>query len=228
MVHRGRTVFNYWHLITALVGSEWTSERIGRWLAGLAGPLQMRKWRQAREPFGIYGGSRQLHAIVAEPSSTYTGCRCQDRDMAPLSSPLSSLLRLWDGVRRASTFGKTLRGWRRDYAQLLSHPPGAANYAASVRSSSSHGGRDLTETLWSAYRQAKRRTEGTEHKSPGAPLQLPWPMFTDFLSVTWTLSLCRTCCCCLQPLIAPQKIKTICEKYSYLSNAAALKADLQM
>lgn len=39
MVHRRRAVLNYWHLITALAGNEWTAQRIGRWLAGLAGPV---------------------------------------------------------------------------------------------------------------------------------------------------------------------------------------------
>lgn len=69
-------------------------------------------------------------------------------------------------MQRAYGFRKTLRGWRRNYGavadgvgQLLSHHPRAANYAASVRSSSS-GGRDLTEKLWSSYREAKKRTEG--------------------------------------------------------------------
>lgn len=107
-----------------------------------------------------------VHPYSARDCQTPTGCH---GDMAPMSCPASTLLRLRDGVQRAYGFRKTLRGWRRNYSavtdlvgQLFSHHPRAANYAASIRSSSS-AGRDLTEKLCTAYRQAKRQTEGVHY-----------------------------------------------------------------
>uniref|UniRef100_A0A8D3BZL6 5'-nucleotidase domain-containing protein 3 n=1 Tax=Scophthalmus maximus TaxID=52904 RepID=A0A8D3BZL6_SCOMX len=90
--------------------------------------------------------------------------------MAPLSLPLSSLLRPRAGVlcnalqalhRRPSTSCSWTRNFgavRHGVGQLLSPQPGAANYAASACSSSS-AGQDTTERLWSVYNETKRQTE---------------------------------------------------------------------
>lgn len=98
--------------------------------------------------------------------------------MAPLSLPLSSLLRHRDCLQKANVFSNVLRGlqhrsvrsrvWKRNFGavahgvgQLLSNQPRAQNYAASVCSSSSDG-QDMTERLWSVYKETKRQTEGMD------------------------------------------------------------------
>lgn len=96
--------------------------------------------------------------------------------MAPLYLPLSSLLRHTERLQRVNIFRTALRGLhqrpiRRNVGavahragRLLSHPPGAKHCAASVCSSSS-GGLDPTERLWSAYNQSKRQIEGKGRSS---------------------------------------------------------------
>ncbi|XP_018540004.1 5'-nucleotidase domain-containing protein 3 [Lates calcarifer] len=93
--------------------------------------------------------------------------------MAPLSSPLPSLLRHRGCLQKANVC-KILQGlhhrpfrsclWKRNFGaayhgvgQLLSHQHRAKNYAASVYSSSD--GQDMTERLWSIYNETKRQTE---------------------------------------------------------------------
>lgn len=187
----GLLLFNYnFSLVEA------SCEHTSLWLAILSGTVGQRGSdvkRDHPQSFGTYGG---IPSTVRD-RPTSTGCH---GDMAPLSCPAATLLRLRDGVQRAYGFRKTLRGWRRNYGavvdgvgQLLSHHPGAANYAASVRSSSS-GGRDLTEKLWSAYRQAKRRTEGA-HDSLIIPYNRSIVAF-PILAMS-----------CLQSLMVPQKNK---------------------
>lgn len=159
------------------------SRRTTLWFVGWLGLYQTRKWRIKRPSTGTRSvfTEQQLHAIAGESSATYTGCHPKNRVMAPLSLPLSSLLKHKDCVRRANIFCNTLHGlhqrpfrpllWKRNLGavahgvgQLLSHHPGAKNHAASACNSSSDG-RDMTEKLWSAYKQTKRQTEGMGRSS---------------------------------------------------------------
>uniref|UniRef100_A0A8C4HUG1 5'-nucleotidase domain-containing protein 3 n=1 Tax=Dicentrarchus labrax TaxID=13489 RepID=A0A8C4HUG1_DICLA len=95
--------------------------------------------------------------------------------MAPLSFPLSSLLKLKDCAQKANIFCNVLQGlhhrplrsrlWKRNFGavahgvgQLLSHQPRGKSYAASVCSSSSDG-QDMTDRLWSVYNETKKQTE---------------------------------------------------------------------
>uniref|UniRef100_A0A3Q1B0F0 5'-nucleotidase domain containing 3 n=1 Tax=Amphiprion ocellaris TaxID=80972 RepID=A0A3Q1B0F0_AMPOC len=95
--------------------------------------------------------------------------------MAPLSLPVSFLLKQTDCLQRANIFRNVLQGlrqrpfrsrlWKRNFVavsrgigQLLSQQPRAKNYAASVCSSSADG-QDLTERLWSVYHETKRQTQ---------------------------------------------------------------------
>lgn len=112
--------------------------------------------------------------------------------MAPVSLPLSSLLRHRDCVQKANMFCNVLRvlhhrpltssAWKRNLGsvsrgvgQLLPHQPAAKNYAASVCSSSS-ASQDMTERLWSVYNEARRQTKGrsthsTERSFSNTPLR---------------------------------------------------------
>lgn len=121
--------------------------------------------------------------------------------MAPLSLPLSSLLKHTDCLRKANIFCYALHGfhrrpsgpvlWKRNFGavvhgvgKLLSHHSGGKNYAASLCSSLS-GGQDTTEKLWSAYKQTKRQTEGTDRSLqhlPILPLANSYAVDTKLLS----------------------------------------------
>lgn len=100
----------------------------------------------------------------------------ESRAMAPLSLPLSSLLKHRDCLQRASVFCNVFQGsarlaprsrlWKRDFravargaGQLQFRRSGTKNYAASA-SGSSTDGRDVTERLWSVYNETKKQTEG--------------------------------------------------------------------
>nr|XP_020441182.1 5'-nucleotidase domain-containing protein 3 [Monopterus albus] len=95
--------------------------------------------------------------------------------MAPLSSPLSFLLKHRDCLQKANTLCNVVQAlhrrrpgapsWKRDFgavshgvSPLLSQQPTAKNYASSVCSSSSDG-QDMAERLWSVYNEKKRQTE---------------------------------------------------------------------
>uniref|UniRef100_A0A8C2XSD5 5'-nucleotidase domain containing 3 n=1 Tax=Cyclopterus lumpus TaxID=8103 RepID=A0A8C2XSD5_CYCLU len=95
--------------------------------------------------------------------------------MAPLSLPLSSLLKHKDCLQKANAFCNVLQSlhhrpctsrlWKRSFGavahgvgQLLSHRPGSPNYAASVCRSSS-AGQDMTERLRAVYNETKKQTE---------------------------------------------------------------------
>lgn len=130
-----------------------------------------------RDTFGIYRRDRAPHAVHREPTSTYnTGCHAKITAMAPLSLPLSSLLKHKDCLQKVTFYCNVLQGlqhracksrlWKRNFGavshgvgQLLSNQPRPKNYAASV-SSSSADGQDITEKLWSVYNETKRQTEG--------------------------------------------------------------------
>ncbi|XP_010790629.1 5'-nucleotidase domain-containing protein 3 [Notothenia coriiceps] len=94
--------------------------------------------------------------------------------MAPLSSPLASILKHKDFLQKASLFCNVLQSlhhppftslvWKRNFGavahgvgKLLSHQPRSTNYAACVCSSSSDG-QDMTERLRSVYNETKRQT----------------------------------------------------------------------
>ncbi|KAK5902011.1 hypothetical protein CesoFtcFv8_007313 [Champsocephalus esox] len=94
--------------------------------------------------------------------------------MAPLSSPLASLLKHKDFLQKASLFCNVLQSlhhppftplvWKRNFGavahgvgKLLSHQPRSSNYAACVCSSSADG-QVMTERLRSVYNETKRQT----------------------------------------------------------------------
>ncbi|XP_034060904.1 5'-nucleotidase domain-containing protein 3 [Gymnodraco acuticeps] len=94
--------------------------------------------------------------------------------MAPLSSPLASLLKHKDFLQKASLFCNVLQSlhhppftplvWKRNFGavahgvgKLLSHQPRSTNYAACVCSSSADG-QVMTERLRSVYNETKRQT----------------------------------------------------------------------
>ncbi|KAI4825156.1 hypothetical protein KUCAC02_020854 [Chaenocephalus aceratus] len=94
--------------------------------------------------------------------------------MAPLSSPLASLLKHKDFLQKASLFCNVLQSlhhppftplvWKRNFGavghgigKLLSHQPRSTNYAACVCSSSADG-HVMTERLRSVYNETKRQT----------------------------------------------------------------------
>ncbi|KAI9540741.1 5'-nucleotidase domain-containing protein 3 [Dissostichus eleginoides] len=94
--------------------------------------------------------------------------------MAPLSSPLASLLKQQCFLQKASLFCNVLQSlhhppftsllWKRNFGavahgvgKLLSHHPRSTNYAACVCSSSADG-QDMTERLRSVYNETKRQT----------------------------------------------------------------------
>lgn len=71
VTHRSRSVDSWKRL---------NSRRIRLWFAGWLGPCQTRKWRTkrpSRDTFGIYRGACQPHAIVREPTATYTRAATQ-------------------------------------------------------------------------------------------------------------------------------------------------------
>ncbi|XP_054476195.1 5'-nucleotidase domain-containing protein 3 [Anoplopoma fimbria] len=95
--------------------------------------------------------------------------------MATLSLPLSSLLKHKDCLQKVKVFCNVLhslqhrsctsRVWKRSFGavahgvgRLLSQRSGSPNYAASVCRSSSDGP-EMTERLWSVYKETKRQTE---------------------------------------------------------------------
>lgn len=156
--------------------------RTSLWFADWLGPWQTRKWRTkrpSRDSFCISRGNSHLHAIARETTGDlHTGRGSQLRVMAPLSLPLSSVLRHACCLQSGNVFCNVLHGlhrrpfrsrlWKRNFGavthgvgQLLSHQSRVQNYAASVRSSSS-GGQDMTDWLWSVYKETKRQTEGTD------------------------------------------------------------------
>ncbi|KAL3061311.1 hypothetical protein OYC64_009482 [Pagothenia borchgrevinki] len=107
---------------------------------------------------------RDLHPISPAESTV----------MAPLSSPLASLLKHKDFLQKASLFCNVLQSlhhppftsflWKRNFGavahgvgKLLSHQPRSTNYAACVCSSSADG-QDITERLRSVYNETKRQT----------------------------------------------------------------------
>ncbi|XP_033941920.1 5'-nucleotidase domain-containing protein 3 [Pseudochaenichthys georgianus] len=94
--------------------------------------------------------------------------------MAPLSSPLASLLKHKDFLQKASLFCNVLQSlhhplftplvWKRNFGavahgvrKLLLHQPRSTNYAACVCSSSADG-QVMTERLRSVYNETKRQT----------------------------------------------------------------------
>lgn len=106
---------------------------------------------------------------------TFTGA------MAPLSVPLSSLLKHRDCLQRVNVFCNAAQGlrqrplrsrsWKRNFGQLLTSLNRPQNYAASVCRSFSSGP-DAAERLWSIYNETKRQTEGTDSdKTLNRPLR---------------------------------------------------------
>ena len=111
--------------------------------------------------------------------------------MAPLSLPLSCLLRHRECLHRTAVFCSALQGshqrpvssssrsWRRSFGsvplgvgpllsrQQLQQQPQLG--APVCRSSSSSHGQDMTERLWSVYNQTKKQTQGrnSENKPHG-------------------------------------------------------------
>lgn len=92
--------------------------------------------------------------------------------MAHLSLPLSLLKhtdKMLSNVLLRSLQHRTF-SWKQNVGAvapgvgqlLLSHQPGAPNYAASARRSCSSGGQEITERLWSVYNETKRQTEGMD------------------------------------------------------------------
>ncbi|XP_029992474.1 LOW QUALITY PROTEIN: 5'-nucleotidase domain-containing protein 3 [Sphaeramia orbicularis] len=95
--------------------------------------------------------------------------------MAPLSFPVSSLLKGRDCLQRAGVLFNVLNGlphrpskprsWKRGFCaasygmgQILSQQRRVKTHGASVRSSSS-AGQDMAERLWTVYNETKRQTE---------------------------------------------------------------------
>lgn len=153
-----------------------THQPLIRWLAGTLSDTDVTQRATIQRQFRYL--QRSLWTECIRPGvnrDLHTGCHLKNRVMAPLSSPLPSLLRHRGCLQKANVC-KILQGlhhrpfrsclWKRNFGaayhgvgQLLSHQHRAKNYAASVYSSSD--GQDMTERLWSIYNETKRQTEGT-------------------------------------------------------------------